>query len=65
LGAVDYVYTEVSKGHYCGEPQLEEIDALLAPFGFRRRDISIYGNWKGQDEWGDVFYVKEGSASNF
>ena len=65
LEAVDYVYTEVSRGHYCGEPTIGEIDEFLAELGFRRAEISMYGNWKGGDEWGDVFYVKQSRGRYF
>lgn len=60
LMQIQYVYTEVSKGHYQGEPKLEDFDAFLAPFGFRRAETSMYGSWKGEDQWGDMFYIKEG-----
>ena len=60
LKQIDYVYTEVSKGHYHNEPELEDFDALLVPLGFRRVSISLYGSWKGSDHWGDVFYIKNG-----
>ena len=61
LGQIKYIYTEVSQGHYHGEPKLEDFDAFLRPFGFRRAETSMYGSWKGQDQWGDMFYIKEGN----
>ncbi len=60
LHRIDYVYTEVSKGHYVGEPSLQEFDSFLAPFGFTRAKFEMYGSWKGEDAWGDVFYTKAG-----
>lgn len=60
LKQIDYVYTEVSQGHYVNEPQLDEFDAFLAPFGFSRAAFEMYGTWKGKDAWGDVFYTKSG-----
>jgi FkbM family methyltransferase len=59
LKQIDYIYTEVSKGHYQGEPALEDFDAFLKPFGFRRAETSMYGSWKGEDQWGDMFYIKD------
>jgi len=58
LNQIDYIYTEVSKGHYHGEPALEDFDMFLKPYGFRRAETSMYGSWKGEDQWGDVFYIK-------
>jgi FkbM family methyltransferase len=60
LNQIDYVYTEVSKGHYHGEPKLEDFDIFLKPLGFRRVETSMYGSWKGEDQWGDMFYIKGG-----
>jgi len=62
LKQMDYVYTEVSKGHYHGEPTLEDFDIFLKTFGFRRVEISMYGSWQGEDEWGDMFYIKDGQG---
>jgi FkbM family methyltransferase len=59
LGQIDYIYTEVSKGHYHGEPSLEDFDSLLSARGFRRVESSMYGSWKGEDQWGDIFYIKD------
>jgi FkbM family methyltransferase len=58
LHQIEYIYTEVSNGHYEGEPTVEQFDAFLAPFGFIRKDMSLYGSWKGQDAWGDLFYAR-------
>jgi FkbM family methyltransferase len=58
LKQIDYIYTEVSKGHYEGEPALDDFDAFLRPFGFCRAETSMYGSWKGEDLWGDMFYIK-------
>ena len=63
LKQIKYIYTEVSKGHYHGEPVLEDFDIFLKPFGFRRAETSMYGSWKGGDQWGDMFYVKDGQNS--
>jgi FkbM family methyltransferase len=59
LAQIDYVYTEVSKGHYVGEPTIAEMDAYLDECGFMRGASSIYGKWKENDQWGDLFYVKK------
>jgi FkbM family methyltransferase len=59
LEQIRYVYTEVSCGHYHGEPTITEFDSFLSRFGFRRVAASMYGNWKGNDQWGDVFYMKD------
>jgi hypothetical protein len=59
LSQIDYIYTEVSKGHYEGEPTLEDMDRFLKPFGFQRAEVSMYGSWKGRDQWGDIFYIKD------
>jgi FkbM family methyltransferase len=58
LRQVDYVYTEVSEGHYHDEPSLSDFDALLNPFGFELAEHRMYGSWKGNDRWGDIFYRK-------
>ena len=60
LKQIEYLYTEVSKGHYHGEPTLEDFDRFLKPFGFGRAETSMYGSWKGEDQWGDMFYIKDG-----
>ena len=62
LKQIKYIYTEVSKGHYHGEPALEDFDVFLKPFGFRRVESSMYGSWKGEDQWGDIFYIKDGKT---
>jgi FkbM family methyltransferase len=58
LKQIDYIYTEVSEGHYHGEPKLTDFDAFLMPLGFVRVAELFYGSWKGADQWGDVCYVK-------
>jgi FkbM family methyltransferase len=58
LQQMHYVYTEVSRGHYHGEPSAADFDIFLSAFGFQRVEMSMYGSWKGQDEWGDLFYMK-------
>jgi FkbM family methyltransferase len=63
LAQIDYIYTEVSKGHYHEEPRVEDFDGLLNPFGFRRAETSMYGSWKGEDQWGDVFYTKNDQST--
>jgi FkbM family methyltransferase len=59
LRQIDYIYTEVSEGHYHGEPTVEELDSFLGPLGFRRAETSMYGSWKGKDRWGDIFYIRD------
>ena len=59
LDTVDYVYTEVSQGHYQGEPTVADFDSFLSPLGFFRVEQELYGSWKGRDRWGDLFYAKQ------
>ena len=59
LEQIDYIYTEASRGHYHGEPSLEDFDLFLTPRGFRRAETSMYGSWKGTDQWGDIFYMRD------
>ena len=57
LGYFNYVYTEVNIGEvYSGCSRIEEIDAYLAEFDFKRRETRLTDY-----EWGDAFYVKEKS----
>jgi FkbM family methyltransferase len=50
-----YAYIEVNKAElYKGCPMIQEIDAYLADFGFRRVEVK----WAGNFGWGDAFYIK-------
>jgi FkbM family methyltransferase len=49
-----YVYVEVNEKHlYKGCPLVGEIDAFLAPFGFKGVETKMTGSG-----WGDKFYVR-------
>jgi hypothetical protein len=49
-----YAYIEVNKAElYKGCPMIQEIDAYLADFGFRRVEVK-WTNWS----WGDAFFIK-------
>lgn len=55
LEKVDYVYTEINRAEvYENAPHVDELDAFLAPYGFKR----VETDWSG-DTWGDAFYIKE------
>jgi FkbM family methyltransferase len=60
-----YVYAEVTLGHYHGEARIEEMDTFLAGLGFARAATDLYGSWKGEDRWGDLFYIKDGGEKVF
>jgi hypothetical protein len=50
-----YAYIEVNKAElYKGCPMIQEIDAYLAGFGFKRVEVK----WAGNFGWGDAFYIK-------
>lgn len=54
---VDYIYTEVNREHlYEGCCLVEELDAYLTPWGFRRVETEFTVH-----NWGDSLYCKEGS----
>jgi FkbM family methyltransferase len=53
LGGVRWIYCEVNeKPLYVGAPLVEELDAYLATFGFRRVDTQMT-----RHGWGDALYV--------
>ena len=55
LEKVDYVYTEINRAEvYENTPHVDELDAFLSPYGFKR----VETDWSG-DTWGDAFYIKE------
>ena len=59
LPNVHYIYTEVNSDYVYKDCALvEEIDAFLAPYGFKRVETAWYGNC----QWGDAFYVRETSV---
>ena len=60
LSRMDAIFSEVNRAEmYEGCAMVEQIDAFLATFGFRRRET----DWKG-DTWGEAFYVKETRLSS-
>jgi FkbM family methyltransferase len=55
LDKIDYIYTEVNiEEVYKGCCKIEEIDAFLEPYGFKRVAQHIYKRLG----WGDAFYMK-------
>ena len=56
LHKVDYIYTEINTEYvYKDCALLTELDDYLKTFGFKRKEIKIYGNYG----WGDAFYIRE------
>lgn len=55
LKAIQYVYTEVNtQDLYEGCTKVEELDAFLKPFGFRRVETKMTGQG-----WGDAIFTKK------
>jgi len=55
LNKVEAVYCEVNKAHlYVGCPLIEDIDAYLSGFGFKR----VETEWCGNFNWGDALYIR-------
>lgn len=55
LAPIQYIYTEVNSDYvYQDCALIGEIDAFLAPHGFRRVETA----WAGECRWGDAFYVR-------
>jgi FkbM family methyltransferase len=56
LPGVDYIYTEVnSEQVYVGCALVQELDEVLADFGFTRLETV----WWGDAKWGDAFYMRK------
>ena len=54
LPSIDYLYLEVNRDEtYEGNKLIEDIDALVAPYGFKRLETA----WAART-WGDAFYAK-------
>lgn len=55
LDSVQYIYTEVNcDSVYKNCDRIEDIDAYLEGFGFKRFETK----WCGEYKWGDAFYIK-------
>jgi FkbM family methyltransferase len=55
LNNIDYIYTEINRAEvYENAPHVNELDAFLSPYGFKR----VETDWSGET-WGDGFYIKE------
>jgi len=55
LKNIDYIYTEINREEvYENAPHVDELDAFLSPYGFKR----VETDWSGET-WGDGFYIKE------
>lgn len=57
LKYIDVIYTEVNRGQtYSGNMEIEEMDALLFGYGFKR----VETHWpSAMWTWGDAVYIKE------
>lgn len=59
LSRIDYLFTEFNTVEmYEGCPTLEDLDSILAPFGFERAQT-----WYTDTCWGDAFYIKSNGSA--
>ena len=60
ISQINYVYCEVNKTEvYKGIPLFDEVNEWLTDKGFEFKEAVWVKNHKGQDAWGDGFWIRK------